>query len=82
MKLKELIKGKRVRFRFYRDGELWYATDDGFEFPVPIHDTGTGIFNAEDSAITYMRWIRKHLDERAEWDKEREVQARNLDPAL
>jgi hypothetical protein len=27
-----------------------------------------------------MRWIRKHLAERAEWDKEREAQARNLPP--
>jgi hypothetical protein len=35
MTLKELVKGKRVRFKFYRDGELWYETDDGFEFPVP-----------------------------------------------
>ena len=44
MILKELIKGKKARFKFYRDGELWYETDDGFEFPVPIADTG--IFKA------------------------------------
>ena len=43
MTLKELVKGKKVRFRFYRDGEIWYATDGGFEFPVPIADTGTGV---------------------------------------
>ena len=76
--LKELVKGKKVRFRFYRDGELWYATDDGFEFPVPIGDTGTGIFKAEDGAIQYMRWIRKHLDVVTHWEKERETHARNL----
>lgn len=76
--LKELVKGKKVRFRFYRDGELWYATDDGFEFPVPIADTGTGIFEAEAGAIQYMRSIRKHLAERADWEKERAEQARNL----
>src|SRR5215469_16556159 len=69
MTLKELVKGKKVRFRFYRDGELWYATNDGFEFPVPIADTGTGIFQAEDGAIQYMRWIRKHLETRAEGKK-------------
>ena len=46
MTLKELVKGKKVRFKFYRDGELWYETDDGFEFPVPISDTGTGIFKS------------------------------------
>jgi len=70
MTLKGLVKGKKVRFRFYRDGELWYATDDGFEFPVPITDTGTGVFQAEGGAIQYMRWIRKHLERRAEWEKE------------
>lgn len=80
MTLKDLVKDKKVRFRFYRDGELWYATDDGFEFPVPVADTGTGIFHAEDGAIQYMRWIRKQLAERAEWEKEREAQARNLAP--
>jgi hypothetical protein len=61
MTLKELVKGKKVRFKLYRDSELWYATDDGFEFPDPIADTGTGIFKAEDNAIAFMRWIRKHL---------------------
>jgi len=80
MTLKDLVKGKKVRFRFYRDGELWYATDDGFEFPVPISDTGTGIFKAEDGAIQFMRWIRKQLAERANWEKEREAQAKNIAP--
>ena len=78
MTLKELVKGKKVHFKFDRDSELWYETDDGFEFPVPIADTGSGIFKAEDNAIAFMRWIRKHLAERAEWDKEREAQALNL----
>ena len=80
MTLKDLVKGKKVRFKFYRDGELWYETDDGFEFPVPIADTGTGIFKAQDEAIHYMRWIRKHLAERAGWEIERQEQARNLAP--
>jgi hypothetical protein len=78
MTLKDLIKGKKVHFTFYRDGELWYETEDGFNFPVPIADTGTGIFKAEDGAIQYMRWIRKQLAQRAEWEKEREAHARNL----
>jgi hypothetical protein len=80
MTLKDLVKGKKVRFRFYRDGELWYATDDGFEFPVPISDTGTGTFKAEDGAIQFMRWIRRQLAERANWEKEREAQAKNIAP--
>jgi hypothetical protein len=78
MTLKELIKGKEVQFKFYRDGELWSETSDGFEFPVSIADTGTGVFKAEDEAITYMRWIRKHLELRADWERERKEQARNV----
>ena len=78
MTLKELVKDKRARFKFYKDGELWYETEDGFDFPIPIADTGTGVFKAEDTAIRYMRWIRKHLAERAEWEKERQAHARNI----
>jgi len=60
--LKEMVKGgKRVRFSFYREKELWYTTEDGFEFPVPIGDIGSAIFLAEDKAILFMRYIRKHL---------------------
>ena len=66
--LKEMVKdNQKVRFRYYRDGELWYSTECGFEFPVPVADTGTGIFMAEDRAILFMRWIRRHLATVAEW---------------
>jgi hypothetical protein len=60
--LKEMVNNKqKVRFRYYRDGELWYATECGFEFPVPISDTGTGIFPVEEKAILFMRWLRRQL---------------------
>lgn len=60
--LKALVSGdKAVHFRFYRKGELWYATDCGFEFPVPINDTGDADFLATDRAMLFMRYIRKHL---------------------
>ena len=32
-----------------------------FSFPVPIEDTGDGIFGRQDKAIIYMRYIRKHM---------------------
>lgn len=60
--LKDLVKDKMVTFQWYSEGELIYKTDDGFEFPVPISDTGTGTFKACDKAILYMRWIRKHME--------------------
>lgn len=54
--------GKRVKFLFYRQKELWYVTECGFEFPVPIEDTGDGVFMVEDKAMLFMRYIRKHIE--------------------
>lgn len=68
MTLKEIVKDKVVRFQYYRDRELWYQTEDGFSFPIKAEDAGTGTFKAEDKAIFFMRWIRKHLDEMKTWD--------------
>lgn len=60
---KEMVNNnQKVHFKFYRDGELWYATDCGFEFPVPITDAGTATFLVEDRAILFMRYIRKHRE--------------------
>lgn len=62
MTITEMVKDKLVKFQYFREGELWYATEDGFKFPVPITDAGTGVFNAEDKAILFMRWIRKQRE--------------------
>jgi hypothetical protein len=63
MTLKDMIKdNKKVRFSFYRDNELWYKTEDGFEFPVTLSEAGTATFLAEDRAILFMRYIRKHME--------------------
>ena len=73
MTLKELIKGKTVKFVCYREGELTYRTEDGFEFPVPTNDTGTGTFLNEDKAILYMRWIRKQYELQEDWLKQKQA---------
>ena len=65
VKIFDLVKdNKKVRFMHYRDDEFWYKTDDGFCFPVPLHDiTGNKVtLLAEDKALFFMRWIRKHLE--------------------
>jgi hypothetical protein len=81
IELTNLIKGTSAEFVCYRDGDLWYkivSTEGqepnppknlGFEFPVPISDTGTGIFSATTKTITLMRWVRKHLGkiQKGEW---------------
>jgi hypothetical protein len=62
--LKDEVKdNKKVKFEFYRGRELWYKTESGFVFPVPIEDVGDATFLPEDKAILYMRYIRKHIEE-------------------
>ena len=62
MNIKEMVaKDRRVRFVRYKLGELWYRTEGGFEFPVPVGDCADGTFLAEDKAILFMRYIRRHL---------------------
>lgn len=63
MTLKEMVNtGKVVNFQYYRDNSLWYATEDGFIFPVPIDDIGNATFKAQDKAILFMRYIKKFLE--------------------
>lgn len=49
-----------VRFTHCRHGQLWYATECGFEFPVPVADIGDATFQAQDKALLFMRYIRAH----------------------
>lgn len=61
--IKQMVENnQKVTFRFYRDSHLWYVTECGFEFPVPISEAGTATFFAEDRAILFMRYIRKHME--------------------
>lgn len=61
--LKDMVKGdKLVKFVKYLDGNLYYKTECDFEFPVPISDIGNATFLAEDRAMLFMRYIRKHID--------------------
>ena len=53
--------GKLVKFIHYRQKELWYTTECGFKFPVPISDVGEATFLAEDKAIMFMRYINKQI---------------------
>lgn len=61
--IKDMVKdNKKVRFTYYRDGSCYYKTECGFEFPVPISDIGNATLLAEDKALLFMRYIRKHLE--------------------
>jgi hypothetical protein len=61
-KLVSMVKDKKVYFSHYKENELWYTTECGFMFPVPVADTGNAEFKNEDKATFFMRWIRKHLE--------------------
>jgi hypothetical protein len=73
MNIKDHVKGNS-NFTFYRAGNLWYVTDIGLEFPIPISDTDGATFPSEMKSLTLMRWIRKHLSMLAESTN---LQARN-----
>jgi hypothetical protein len=71
--IKDMVRDhKKVKFSFYRDKELWYVAENGFEFPVPIEDVGNATFLAEDRAILFMRYIRLHLEMIAKARREQE----------
>ena len=62
-KLKDLVtNGKQAKFAFYRDSTLYYETECGFIFAIPVSDTKGASFNAEEKAVHLMRWIRKQID--------------------
>jgi len=63
-------ENNKVKFSHYFDGALHYNVldmksvdgDDLYQFQVPISDTGGATFHRYDSAMYFMRWIRKALE--------------------
>lgn len=62
MNIKDIVKNQNAHFVFYRDQCLFYETDNGFQFPVPLNDAGSATINHEEKAILLMRYIRKHIE--------------------
>lgn len=63
--IKDLVKDNFVYFNFFRQGHFYYnlVTDNAtYIFPVPIDDIGTATLNQRDKALTYMRYIRKAIE--------------------
>jgi hypothetical protein len=77
MDIKELIKDNYVKFDSYRQGRFYYNVEkvirnensptgesiEKYQFTVPIDDIGTATLLSQDKAITYMRWIRKAIND-------------------
>jgi hypothetical protein len=65
MNLLEIVKDNTASFQFYRQGYLYYTITvkgTSYVFPIEMTDLGTATLNAEEKAITLMRYIRKALE--------------------
>ena len=73
--LKQIVKNSRVYFDSYRQGHFYYnvlvtnadedeITTEIYQFPVPLEDIGTATLLAVDKAITFMRWIRRAIEDK------------------
>ena len=58
--LKDNVKGFS-QFEYYRDSALWYRTETGLVFPVPVSEIDQGQFKATEKSLLFMRWIRKYI---------------------
>ena len=67
-KVTDLVKDNNtVKFAFYRSGVFYYIViipNHIYEFPVPIDDIGNATLHDTDKAITFMRWIRKAIEDK------------------
>ena len=66
---------KRVYFRYYADGSLWYETEHNELFPVAIDDLGTATLWLNEKALLLMRYMRM-------WNKEIENSAEDVINAI
>lgn len=64
-----VVKDNFVYFDSFRAGVFYYTvckanSDIMYRFQVPIEDIGGATLLAEDKSITFMRWIRKSMDDK------------------
>ncbi|RYD85379.1 MAG: hypothetical protein EOP84_02720 [Verrucomicrobiaceae bacterium] len=57
MKLIDHVRGQSSLIK-YRQGVLWYETDTGFVFPIPVNDLGTAEMKPVEKSSLLMRWVR------------------------
>jgi hypothetical protein len=56
MSIEQMMKdGKTDSFLHYQDGERWYRTAAGFDFPEPINTQGAAAFLVQDKAMQFVR---------------------------
>jgi len=68
---KILNDNENVNFMFFMSGKLWYRTESGFKFPVPIKGSKQSVFLSEDRANRFYPYIKAHVEKlnKTETDK-------------
>lgn len=71
VKVREHVeKNQKAQFEFYRGSTLYYRTDKGLLFEIPVSETGDAVFKNQERAIILMKWIRRQLEENEKGRKE------------
>lgn len=65
LNLKSILnENMRVKFDYYRDGQLWYSTRNGFQFPVSLNNLSKStVLKANDTALNFSYYIKKYYNE-------------------
>ena len=66
MNIKDIVKNNSVYFLYYRQQTMYYGVTVGEQkmmFPVPLEDVMDATLFAKEKAITYMRYIRKAIND-------------------
>lgn len=71
----EIVKGNKAKLAYCQAGKLFYTVevdDTKYTFPIDVTDrneVGDGVFELEDKAIIFMRYIRKAIKaEEIRWE--------------
>jgi hypothetical protein len=65
LNLIDIVKNNTVHFDSYKNGYFYYLVKVDaqiYRFPVEMIDIGAGTIHAVDKALTFMRWIRKSIE--------------------
>lgn len=72
-KLYDLVANP-VKFKYARDGVLYYEGFGGWIIPVPLNEIGTGVLHDTERGSVIMKWARRSVDLSEESLKEGHVQ--------
>lgn len=64
--IKDIVKDNIVEFSSYRNNMFYYnikIDDDFYQFSIEREDIEGSTLMAKDKAITFMRWIRKAMND-------------------